>query len=209
MKEHKTRLSFAWLPDYGCIYKVYLDYKQLGNKINKYKKKMHFNRKRHFILKKLVEKRNTKIDVRNARIDANEIGLSLDEIDRFLKVTSTERELILSELYKNDEIISFSLSVNGCFINENGVSSFSNKKYLKKNEDIIINWFKLFVQIVIPVLALLVAVLSLTAKFTILKMQSDKELQEIKYVMKEQKKRIEELEKKTGAHPYHKKNNSK
>ena len=89
-----------------------------------------------------------------------------------------------------------------------GLAAFASKKYIKKNEDIIINWFKVFVQIIVPILALVIATLSLTTKLDSLKMQSDKELQKLETIRQEQKKRIELLENKTKTTPNHKKNDS-
>ena len=167
---------------------------------------MRYNKSKHLLLKKLSKKYIDDIDNPNTKVNADVIGLKLTEINSLLKVNSSQRELILSELEESKEIEPFEFDEKGFFINDNGMTSFVNKKYVKRNEDIIINWFKVFVQIVVPVLALVIAVLSLTIKLDNVKMQSDKELQNIKNIMKEQKKRIELLELNQKNLPNHKKN---
>jgi len=113
-------------------------------------------------------------------------------------LTIEEYELLKMSLFEEKEVFrhnpKYKLGLNAT---DKGVASFVNKKYKKKNEDIIINWVKIFVQIVVPVLALIVAVLSLTIKLDSLKMQSDKELQKLENIMQEQKLSIEKLEMKT------------
>ena len=169
---------------------------------------MRFNRKRHLLLEKLSEKFIAGTDNSKTNLHADIIGLNFSEIDSLLKVSKAERELVLSELDKNKEIVFFDLKEEGCFIDTNGLAALTDKKYKKKNEDIIINWFKVFVQIIVPILALLVAVLSLTTKFDSLKKQSDKELQKINTIIQEQKVRIEKLERKTKTLPNRKINDS-
>jgi hypothetical protein len=172
---------------------------------------MIYNRKRHLILGKLIERRNESFNTlySDHNKTADDLGLDFNKVESILNVTNTKRELILSELYINEEIVSFNLyGENGCFVTDYGVTSYANKKYLKKNEDVIINWLKNFVQIVIPVLALVITYISLTTKMDSLKTLSDKELREVKNIMQNQKERIELLESKTKILPNRKTNDS-
>ena len=169
---------------------------------------MRFNLTRHQLLKLLTEKfvsENKKIG-RGQTIPADIVGLSLDEIDKQLNISPNQRELILSELIESDEIICFTLKEIGYIINEKkGISALANKKYINRNWKIILDWIKNFVQIIIPVLALVIAYVSLTSKLDSLKTQSDKELQEVKNIMLGQKKRIEKLENQSKILPNQKK----
>jgi hypothetical protein len=127
---------------------------------------MRYNRTRHLILEKLYLKNSNSEKIKNGEAaDIFDAGLTVAEIGVLIKKNDAERDLILSELNNSKEIIYSETSGSGYFINPNsGVSALSNKKYLKKNEDIIINWFRIFAQIIVPVLSLIVAVLVLTLK---------------------------------------------
>ena len=172
---------------------------------------MRFNLKKHQALKLLAKKFlsvNEKISLSKV-IPAELVGISFKDIEKELKINSYQRELMLSELDKSKEVVFYDLEERGCFIDQkNGFSALSNKKYINQNWSIILNWIKNFVQIIIPVLALVIAYVSLTVKLDSLKMQSDKELQEVKNTMLKQKQRIEELEKQSKILPNHKINDS-
>ena len=124
---------------------------------------MRLNRTRHFVLKKLSQKFIDNNENENNKADV--VGLSFNEIDALLKVTKKKRELILSELDRCNEIVFYELEQKGFFIEPKiGLSALSEKKYLRKNEDIIIKWLKNIVQIFIPIASLLIAYLALTIK---------------------------------------------
>ena len=127
---------------------------------------MRFNRKRHLLLKVLTKKLLQYPKRKGDNIEGELVGLTFNEVDNLLKTNKFERHIILSELIKYDEIKIFNTKSSGIIIEPRiGVSAFSNKKYKKKNEDIIIGWFKVFAQIVVPIMSLTVAVLVLTLKF--------------------------------------------
>ncbi|PLB19944.1 MAG: hypothetical protein TRG1_1208 [Flavobacteriaceae bacterium FS1-H7996/R] len=135
-------------------------------------------------------------------------GVSFSDLQSELKCDRNKLELIIGTLYLNEEVKYTNVDIEGLISTLKGFNSFSDKKYLKENDKIIINWLKNFVQIVIPVLALVIAYVSLTSKLDNLKTLSDKELQEVKNTMEKQKERIELLEKRTEILPNHKKNDS-
>ncbi|SEB01100.1 hypothetical protein SAMN05443667_11531 [Flavobacterium gillisiae] len=167
---------------------------------------MNNNRLKHKLLK-ILSKQYVISGFENA--ENTEIGLNDDIILPLLKVSIEEYELLKMSLFEEKEVFRHNPKYKlGLYATDKGVASFVNKKYKKRNEDIILNWFKVFVQIVVPVLALIIAVLSLTIKLDTLKMQSDKELQKLENIMQEQQLSIEKLEMKTKTLPNHKKNTS-
>ena len=94
---------------------------------------MNYNLKRHKLLQELTRLITNREENRND-FDCNEVSMTFKQIDKFLNVTRQEREIILSELWSSNEIIlcEFPNNYKGCFINDPiGISSFSNKKYLK------------------------------------------------------------------------------
>jgi len=95
---------------------------------------MNYNRKRHKLLKELSRLITNREENRND-FDCNEVSMSFKQIDKFLNVTRKEREIILSDLWKSNEIILCEIPINdkGCYINDSvGISSFSNNKYIYK-----------------------------------------------------------------------------
>jgi len=129
---------------------------------------MRFNRIRHKLLHHLYLKYKSDSDSRDLSgskktVTADKAGLKFSEIDSLLKNRKSDRELILSELFKNKEIIFFDLeSGKGCFIDEDyGVSAYSNKKYLNENYRILKN----LVLFVLPIIGLVIAIVNLNLKF--------------------------------------------
>lgn len=150
---------------------------------------MELNKTRHYILKNLSKKFINNND--NPRKEANVVGLSFSEIDLLLKKNKNFRDLVLSELYKSNEIVFYDLKEKGCFIEpHNGLSAFAERKYLKKNEDILIKWLKNFVQIFIPIASLIVAYLALTIKLNNIEKSNTKEIKDIEIKINELEKKI-------------------
>jgi hypothetical protein len=110
---------------------------------------MRYNRTRHFLLGILSRKFNE--DLSSQRADKS--GLSYEEVDDFLRKRKKDRTLIVSELYENEEIKFFDLdNVKGYMINPiKGLSAYTSKKYLNRNNEIILNWLKNTVQIFITI----------------------------------------------------------
>lgn len=167
---------------------------------------MNYNRKRHKTLEILSSKR---IQFDSGQIEPNFIlGVDFEDIKSLLNTDRDTCEIIFAPLYNNNEVEYTDIGVKGLFLTQKGLTSYSEKKYLKENNKIIISWLKNFVQIVIPVLALVVAVLSLTLKLRNFKIQSDKEIQKINTIISDQKNRIKSLEDKIEIHLNHKTNDS-
>lgn len=99
---------------------------------------MRYNRKKHRLLTELQRKEQSNRE----RKKANLAGLTFEKMESLLSVNRSELEIILSELLKNQEVHLFDINgEKGAIINDElGFLAISNKKYLNKNEDIIINW---------------------------------------------------------------------
>jgi len=152
---------------------------------------MRLNRTRHFLLKKLSEKFIDNNE--NPSEQADVVGLSFSEIDSLLKNDKKIRELVLYELEKSEEIVFYNLKEKGYFIEPtNGLSAFAEKKYLRKNDEIIISWLKNFVQIFIPIASLIIAYLALTLKINSFQKANSKEIKNMEL-------KINELEKKVNV----------
>ncbi len=149
--------------------------------------RIKLNRKRHFLLKKLSEKFLEQADNKSPNLTADLIGFSFKEIDSFLKVNTEQRELIISELDKNNEIDFYEFKERGCFIDKNGLSALAEKKYINRNQDIYLNWLRNFVQLFIPVASLIIAYVALSMNIAKNKKENNAEIKSLEN-------RIEKLE---------------
>lgn len=153
---------------------------------------MHLNKKRHKLLELLSKHRNN-VELKKAKY--NSLGVSFNDLYKELNCNDDELQIITAELYTSDEIgYHDANNIVGLFAKQNGLSAFSNRKYINLWRDNLFNTSKNIVQIFIPVLALIVAILSFTLKFDNLQKQSEKELQEVKSLLLEQQKQIQLLE---------------
>jgi hypothetical protein len=143
---------------------------------------MRFNRTRHKLLHHLYLKYKSDLDstdlsVPKRNISADKAGLTISEIDSLLKGKKSDRELILSELYKNKEIEFFDLKVGkGCMIDQDyGVSAYSNKKYLNENYKILKN----SILFILPIVGLIMALPNLYLKFDSFKETKNTEIENL------------------------------
>ena len=163
---------------------------------NRNTENMNLNKKRHKLLELLSKQRNN-VELKKAKYNA--LGVSFTDLYVELNCNDDELQIITAELYTSDEIgYHDAHNITGLFAKNNGLSAYSNKKYIKLFWENIFNVSKNIVQIFIPVLALIVAILSFTLKFDNLQKQSEKELQEVKSLLLEQQKRIKVLERHIG-----------
>ena len=124
---------------------------------------MDFNRKRHKTLKFLSHNR---VLFDSGQTENNfSLGKSFTDIEEELNYDRSNCELVFSKLYFDEEVKHTNTSVFGLYLTQKGLDSFTNKKYVKENNKIIVNWFRNFAQIVIPILSLSVAILVLFLKF--------------------------------------------
>lgn len=123
---------------------------------------MNFNRQRHKVLKLLSVSR---IQFDSGRKKANfKLGVSFVDLQQELKCDLDTCELIYSALYNENEVEYTNTAVIGLISTQKGLKSYSEKKYLKENEKIIIEYIKNFVQIIIPILSLIVAIFAIKLK---------------------------------------------
>lgn len=157
---------------------------------------MRFNRTRHRLLHHLYLKfksdyDSTDLTGQKKTINADKAGLTFSQIDNLLKNKKKDRELILSELYKNKEIHFFDLKVGkGCMIDEDyGISAYSNKKYLNENNKIIRN----FILFVLPIIGLVVAITNLYLQFDSFKETKNNEIENLNSKVEIMESSIEKL----------------
>ncbi|MCD8448025.1 hypothetical protein [Tenacibaculum finnmarkense] len=153
---------------------------------------MNIDTKRHKLLGILTEQRK---NVELKKEGYNTLGIAFEKIYKELECDDDELHSITSDLYTSEEIgYHDAYNVVGLFAKDKGLTAFSNKKYHNRVIECRKEKAKFFVQTVIPILALIVAILSLSIKFDNLKMQSDKELQKLEDKLLKQKIQIDNME---------------
>ncbi|WCC41469.1 hypothetical protein PJJ26_08195 [Tenacibaculum finnmarkense] len=153
---------------------------------------MNIDTKRHKLLGILTEQRK---NVELKKEGYNTLGIAFEKIYKELECDDDELHSITSDLYTSEEIgYHDAYNVVGLFAKDKGLTAFSNKKYHNRVIEGRKEKAKFFVQTVIPILALIVAILSLSIKFDNLKMQSDKELQKLEDKLLKQKIQIDNME---------------
>ena len=156
---------------------------------------MNLHLKRHKLLGILAKQRG---DLKLKKADPMILGVSTESILKDLNCNEDELELITSELHTQDEIKYFNAhGVVGFFARPNGVSAFSDKKYLRLNNSRIKSNLKDFVQIIIPILSLVIAVLAISLKINNLNSKTDKEIKAIELKQESILNSINKLEMKT------------
>lgn len=167
--------------------------------MKKYLKKYNIDYKRHLLLKSLSKNRTRN----ELRFDNEEkIGVSFEDIFTLLNCDKFELHGITSELYENDEILYTNVHHKGLYGKRNGISSFKNRKYAKRYEDLWLNLAKVFVGIFIPIISLLITlavVLKEDTKEQLLQQNLQKLKKEIKYHKEESQKIHQYLEMKIDS----------
>ena len=107
------------------------------------------------------------------------LGVDFKELQSELNSDRNTCEVIFAPLYNEKEVEFTDVGVDGLFLTQKGLASFSQKKYIKENEKIILSWLKTFVQIVIPILSLVIAVLALSIKMNDLNSKTSDKIQSI------------------------------
>ena len=159
---------------------------------------MSYNKQRHLILTVLTKKMLEFPKKKGETIDGWLVGLTMDEVDSLLNTDKVERHIILSELIKSDEIKIFNTEKQGIFIEPRiGIAAYSEKKYVRLNNERIKKNIKDLLQIIIPVLSLLIAVLALSIKINSLHSETEKEIDSMEKKIELQKSRLDVLEKRS------------
>lgn len=165
---------------------------------------MNIDNKRHKLLGILTKQRK---DLELEKAEYNALGVPFDKLYNELDCDEDALHSITSELYTTEEIgYHDANNIVGLFAKDKGLTAFSNKKYHNRVIERKKERVKFFVQTVIPILALVIAILSLSLKFDNLKMQSDKELQILEDKLLKQKMRIDSMETNLKKHPHVNKN---
>jgi len=160
---------------------------------------MNIDTKRHKLLGILTEQRK---NVELKKEGYNALGVTFENIYSEIDCDKDELHSITSELYTSEEIgYHDAHNIVGLFAKDKGVTAFTNEKYHNRVIERRKERVKFFVQTVIPILALVVAILSLSVKFNNLKMQSDKELQKLEDKLLKQKMRIDSMETNLKSYP--------
>jgi len=152
---------------------------------------MNFNRQRHKVLKLLSVSR-IQFDSGRRNIDFK-LGVSFDDLQKELNCDLDTCELIYSTLYDEKEVEYTNTSVIGLILSQKGLKSYSEKKYLKENEKIIIDYFKNFVQIVIPILSLVIAILTIQLKIDTSNDKTNKKIENLQIQLNKQEQIINDL----------------
>jgi len=156
---------------------------------------MNLNRKKHKTLELLSVSR---IQFESGEMDSEtKFGVSFEDLQSELNCDRKESELVFSTLYSNEEIEYTNVDVEGLISTRKGLTSFSEKKYLKENNKIIVNWFRNFVQIVIPILSLSIAFLALSIKINDINSKTSKEIKAIELKLESIQNSINKSEMKT------------
>ena len=155
---------------------------------------MNFNRKRHKTLQLLSVSR---IQFDSGRTEKDfKLGVSFEDLQKELKCDLDTCELIYSTLYFEKEVEHTNTSVYGLFATQKGFTAYSDKKYIKENNKIILEYFKNFVQIVVPILSLIIALVAIIIKVDTLNRKTDIEIKTLNKELTLQKKEIGSLKQK-------------
>lgn len=136
---------------------------------------MNYYIQKHKVLKLLAFSKNFQLDENNLM----EKGLSFKDILNKLNVSETDLNIIISELYENKEIKN---GYDGLIIEKKGISSFSNNFYIKESRDYKLNLIKDFVQIIVPILTSIIAIIAISNNNT---SKVERKLNEIENQLKE------------------------
>ena len=157
---------------------------------------MNKNLQRHKLLEILsLQYINSDIDP-----DLN-IHVSCKEIYSKLKISEFDLYMIIKELTSNEEIDYYFWNdedKKGLYAKPNGVTAFTNNKYVRLRNKQLKENIKDIVQIFIPVISLIIAFIALTIKFNNNKVENDQQFQLIKNDIKDLKKQSFEKRKDTN-----------
>lgn len=141
------------------------------------------DKKRHEILGYLIEP-----ILEHYGSDENIKACSLKEIEEKFKLNPREIWVYVSELIQNKEIVYYNKNFKGFMGTDNGIVSFTTKKYLNRKRNYNRETTKFLLGIFIPVISLLIALFSVIIKIDNINTESKSSINDLE-------KRIIELEK--------------
>lgn len=125
---------------------------------------MRNNRKKHKTLKFLSDN-FIELNSSTTKNPNFQFGKSFEDIESELKLDKLSCEKVYARLELEEEVGVIDTKIKGLHLTQKGLDSYVSKKYLLENENIILSWFKVFVQIFIPIVSLIIALLALSLKF--------------------------------------------
>lgn len=149
--------------------------------------------KRHKLLE-ILSKRA--IDVQLRKINESAIGIPYEKICESLNCDRDELYKLSNLLFDEKEIGKHdAYGVNGIYVTSKGITSYTDKKYLKLRNSRIKNNTKDIVSIVIPVLSLLIALASIWFKVDSINSKNEKEIKELRKELKLQNQKLQNFKK--------------
>lgn len=150
-------------------------------------------KKRHELLKLLSIRC---VEIQLGKIKENGIGVSYEEICKSLDCDRHKLYEISNLLYDEKEIDYFdAYNIKGLYAKSKGITSYTDKKYLKLKNSRIKNNIKDIVSIVIPVLSLLIALFTIWYKVDTINSKNEIEIKEIKEKLEIQEGKINNIKK--------------
>lgn len=123
---------------------------------------MNDNKLRHKILR-ILSNRTIENDVASLKGEArNVIGISFDNLSEQTKCSDSEIRAVTSLLFTNKEVDLYDMKFKGLYITENGIAAYSTKKYIKVRQNYIIQIIKDSVQIFIPIISMIIALVAVS-----------------------------------------------
>lgn len=117
---------------------------------------MNYYKQKHNVLKILTyESYGLQIDENNMFLR----GISIKDLLLKINISEIELNIIISELYENKEI---KKGHDGLIIEKSGIASFTNKKYLKIYKSYVITNLKDIIQIIVPILTSIIAIIAIS-----------------------------------------------
>jgi hypothetical protein len=149
------------------------------------------NSKRHKLLE-ILSKRAIDIQLRN--INESAVGVSYEKICERLNCNRDELYKLSNVLFDEKEVGTHdAYEIKGMYATQKGITSYTDKKYLRLRNLRIKNNVKDIVSIVIPVLSLLIALASIWFKVDTINTKNEKEIKEMKRELKLNDKKLEDL----------------
>lgn len=152
------------------------------------------NFKRHKLLE-ILSKRAISVQLR--KINESAVGVSYEKICESLNCDRDELYELSNTLFDEKEVGTHNAhGVNGMYTTSKGITSYTDKKYLRLRNSRLINNAKDIVSIVIPVLSLLIALASIWFKVDTINSKNEKEIREMRKELKLQEEKLNNLKSK-------------
>lgn len=150
--------------------------------------------KRHKLLE-ILSKRVIDIELRNVK--ENAIGVSYEKICESLGCDRNELYKLSNILFDEKEVGGHNTyGVIGMYATSKGISSYTDKKYLRLRNSRRKNNIKDIISIIVPILSLTIALVTIWAKVDTINSKNEKELNEMRKEIEIQKRNLDNLKSK-------------